>query len=79
LATQQLMQAAKLATIGELAASIAYELNSPLATVSLRVESLLAQAPTDDPKHRALTVIEQEVERMANLVASPLQFSSILG
>src|SRR5262249_20391403 len=72
---QQLGQAAKLATMGELAASIAHELNNPLATVSLRVESLLAQVPEDDPKQRALTVIAQEVERMGNLVANLLQFS----
>src|SRR5579883_1746536 len=32
--TQQLWQAAKLATLGELAASIAHELNNPLATVN---------------------------------------------
>ena len=49
--TQQLWQAAKLASVGELAASIAHELNNPLATVSLRVESLLAPRcwPPDDP------------------------------
>ena len=40
--SQQLWQATKLATVGELAAGIAHELNNPLATVSLRVESLLA-------------------------------------
>ena len=34
--TQQLWQAAKLASVGELAASIAHELNNPLAIVSLR-------------------------------------------
>jgi two-component system, LuxR family, sensor kinase FixL len=73
--SQQLWQAAKLATMGELAASIAHELNNPLATVSLRVESLLAQIVEDDPKRRALTIIEQEVERMGNLVANLLQFS----
>ncbi len=73
--SQQLWQAAKLATMGELAASIAHELNNPLATVSLRVESLLAQIGEDDPKRRALTVIEQEVERMGNLVSNLLQFS----
>jgi signal transduction histidine kinase len=73
--SQQLWQAAKLATMGELAASIAHELNNPLATVSLRVESLLAQIVEDDPKRRALTVIEQEVERMGDLVANLLQFS----
>jgi C4-dicarboxylate-specific signal transduction histidine kinase len=63
--SQQLWQAAKLATMGELAASIAHELNNPLATISLRVESLLVHSPADDPKRHALTVVEQEAERMA--------------
>jgi signal transduction histidine kinase len=72
--SQQLMQAARLATMGELAASIAHELNNPLATISLRVETLLA-ASKDDPAHRSLQIIGQEVERMANLVANLLQFS----
>src|SRR4029434_1042656 len=71
----QLWQAAKLATTGELAASIAHELNNPLATVMLRIESLLAQAHRDTPPWRALTVIEQEVERMGQLVANLLHFS----
>src|SRR4029079_18211971 len=43
--SQQLWQATKLATVGELAAGIAHELNNPLATVSLRVESVLAALP----------------------------------
>jgi PAS domain S-box-containing protein len=73
--TQQLWQTAKLATVGELAASIAHELNNPLATVNLRLEWLLAQIPDSDPRRRALEVIEQEVERMGNLVANLLQFT----
>jgi signal transduction histidine kinase len=73
--TQQLWQAAKLATLGELAASIAHELNNPLATVNLRVEDILARTPADDPRRRPLEVVEQEVDRMANLVANLLQFS----
>jgi PAS domain S-box-containing protein len=73
--TQQLWQAAKLATVGELAASIAHELNNPLATVSLRVEAVLMQTPAGDPRRRPLEVVEQEVERMGNLVGNLLQFS----
>jgi PAS domain S-box-containing protein len=74
-ATQQLWQAAKLASVGELAASIAHELNNPLATVSLRIESVLSRTPADDPRRRALEVIEQETARMGDLVANLLQFS----
>jgi PAS domain S-box-containing protein len=71
----QLWHAAKLAAVGELAASIAHELNNPLATVSLRIDSLLSQTPEDDTAHRSLSIVGEEVQRMANLVANLLQFS----
>jgi PAS domain S-box-containing protein len=73
--TQQLWQAAKLASVGELAAGIAHELNNPLATVSLRIESVLGRTPPEDPRRRSLEVIEQETRRMGDLVANLLQFS----
>ncbi|MBN9121221.1 MAG: hypothetical protein J0I06_19060, partial [Planctomycetes bacterium] len=73
--TQQLWQAARLAGVGELAASIAHELNNPLATVSLRVEGVLAKTPPDDPRRKPLEIVSQEVERMARLVSNLLQFS----
>jgi signal transduction histidine kinase len=73
--TGQLWQAAKLATMGELAASIAHELNNPLATINLRVEALLGQVPVDSPACRSLQVIEHEIDRMAGLVSSLLEFS----
>lgn len=75
LMTQQLWQAAKLASVGELAASIAHELNNPLATISLRIESVLARTPADDSRRRALEIIAQESKRMGDLVANLLQFS----
>jgi PAS domain S-box-containing protein len=73
--SRQLWQSAKLATMGELAASIAHELNNPLATVGLHVESMLGQTGPDEPRHRVIEVVEEEVDRMANLVANLLQFS----
>jgi nitrogen fixation negative regulator NifL len=73
--TQQLWQASKLATMGELSASIAHELNNPLATVSLRTESLLMQLPEDSEQRKPLEIIAQEVDRMASLVNNLLQFS----
>ena len=73
--SQQLWQAAKLATMGELAASIAHELNNPLQTISLRIESLLAETSAQDSNHHTLEIIQQELDRMTNLVANLLQFS----
>jgi DNA-binding NtrC family response regulator len=73
--TQQLWQAAKLASVGELAASVAHELNNPLGTVSLRLEAVLARTPADDPRRPLLEVIEGEVERMARLIGDLLQFT----
>jgi two-component system sensor kinase FixL len=73
--TQQLWQAARLAGVGELAASIAHELNNPLATVHLRLEGVLAKTPADDPRRRPLEIVEQEVERVARLVGNLLNFS----
>ena len=74
-ATQQLWQAAKLASVGELAASIAHELNNPLGTVSLRIESILRRTDQDDPRRKGLEIIEQEIIRMGDLVSNLLQFS----
>jgi signal transduction histidine kinase len=73
--TAQLWQASKLATMGELAASIAHELNNPLATVSLRAESLLMQMSADADQRKPLEIITHEVDRMASLVNNLLQFS----
>ena len=73
--TQQLWQASKLATMGELSASIAHELNNPLATVALRTENLLMRLPEDSAQRKPLEIITQEVDRMAVLVNNLLQFS----
>ena len=73
--TQHLWQAAKLATMGELAASIAHELNNPLATVSLRIESLQAGLAESDPRRQSLEIVEKEMDRMARLVSDLLKFS----
>src|SRR5581483_3848061 len=60
---QQVVQAARLAGVGELAASVAHELNNSLGTVTLRLEGLLAKTPQGDPRRHALEVVDQEVER----------------
>jgi signal transduction histidine kinase len=72
--SSELWQTAELATIGELAASIAHELNNPLATVILAIGSLFMELPQGDPKRQSLEVIAREVGRMRNLIANLPQF-----
>ena len=68
--SSELWQTAELATVGELAASIAHELNNPLATVVLAIGSLFTELPQGDPKRQSLEVIAREVGRMRNLIAN---------
>jgi len=72
---QQLWHAARLATVGELTASFAHEINNPLQTVSLHVESLSRRLSGDAASLRALTVMGKEIDRIARLVRDMMQFS----
>jgi two-component system sensor histidine kinase/response regulator len=72
---QQLWHSSKLATVGELTASVAHELNNPLQIVSLRVESLSRKFSGDPSARDALAVVEKELARMAHLVQDLLQLS----
>jgi PAS domain S-box-containing protein len=71
----QLVQSAKLAAIGELAANVAHEINNPLTTV-LGFASYLAERMGPDAPHREeLALIQEEAARARDIVRDLLQFS----
>jgi signal transduction histidine kinase len=71
----QLMQSAKLATIGELAAFVAHEINNPLTSVLGYASLILSETPPDDPRRADLEVIEKEALRARAIVRDLLGYA----
>ncbi|HEY3122097.1 MAG TPA: ATP-binding protein [Vicinamibacteria bacterium] len=74
----QLLQSAKLATIGQMAAGIAHELNTPLTYILGNLE-LLREAPLDASQKELLAAVEMGAERIKELGQDLLVFSRPAG
>ena len=71
---KQLLQSDKLATIGQLAAGVAHEINNPLGNISLYTQMLLKKTGDENTKEK-LTLINDETNRAAQIVKGLLDFA----
>ncbi len=72
---RELLQQAKLASVGQLAAGVAHELNNPLGTILLYSDMMFKEAPEGDPRKEDLKMIISEVHRCKTIVADLLNFA----
>jgi signal transduction histidine kinase len=74
-AENRLIQAAKLAAVGEMAAGIAHELNNPLTTVAGFTELILDEIATDAPHRADIEMVLHEALRARGVVRRLLDFA----
>ena len=72
---QELLHKEKLASMGQLAAGVAHEINNPLGTILLFSDVMYKEAPEDDPRRDDLKMVINETTRCKNIVADLLNFA----
>ena len=72
---EQLMHSERLASMGQLAAGVAHELNNPLGVVLLYAHLLRDEAGEDSDIRRELTLISEQATRCKRIVSDLLDFA----
>src|SRR6266436_5988207 len=72
---EQLIQAEKLAAMGQMLAGVAHELNNPLTAILGVTELLREREGTDDSTKRQLELTHRQARRAARIVQNLLEFS----
>jgi len=71
---QRMYEAARLASVGELAAGVAHEINNPLASIVMYAQ-LLMDSEAPEAMRRDLLMIDSEAKRAGKIVQSLLTFA----
>lgn len=72
----QLIRNERLASMGEIAASVAHEINNPVGIITACTDYLLRKTKPQDPHYENLKMISAEAERCKRIVAELLNLAS---
>ncbi|MCA9969821.1 MAG: cache domain-containing protein, partial [Anaerolineales bacterium] len=72
---QELLHKERLASMGQLAAGVAHEINNPLGTILLLADILHGETAESDPRRADLQLIVDETVRCKKIVADLLNFA----
>jgi len=72
---EQLVQSERLASIGQLAAGVAHQVNNPLGGILLHAHLLLEDLTRDDPQLTRVETIVKEADRCKEIVGGLLNFA----
>ncbi len=67
-AQKQLLRAERLSTMGEVAAGLAHEINNPLTTIKMLINSIEGEDASSAEHRHAMRIIAEEIDKVASMI-----------